>query len=80
MAETNEAEANYTVRQRVSWWWRDRRYWTARRLDMWALAAAHRLPRRIAMWAFVRVATEDCADNPLDQTLQEVMDRWEANS
>ncbi len=52
-------------------------FWTGRILDKWALTVAHYLPRRVALWAFVRVTVEGCEDNPADQTVKEVMDRWE---
>ncbi len=55
-------------------------YWAGRRLDKLACTVAHYLPRRIALWAFVRVTVEGCEDNPVDQSLMAVMERWEAKS
>ena len=63
--------------QRLRWWWIDRHYWAARKVEQWAIAVSWRLPRMIAFWAFVRVATDGCENNPADQTVKEVMDRWQ---
>lgn len=57
---------------------RGRRYWMQRKIERLAIAIAWRLPRKVAFWAFVRVATEGCEDNPADQSVGEIMDRWEA--
>ncbi len=58
--------------------WYEWRYWAQRKVDQWAVAIAWRLPRKVAFWAFVRVATEGCEDNPTDQGVKEIVDRWDS--
>ena len=60
------------------YWYYNWRHEVSRRREQLVMAFVWRLPRSVAMWAFVRVATEGCKDNPVDQTVRDVLKRWES--